>query len=262
MEPAPIACPAVPFATALARVAADPDLTAGLYSMLGGFCHELRNLLNSLRMTLYIAQRSAEPEADRDVWDDVERRYRVVEQYVDRLQLIARPWTVTPVVLPLGTLFDDRRAAWSHLLAGRNRRLILSPPPDPGGVAFDPLRLGSGLDDLVAWRSWAGDPATDLRVRWAREGDAILVRWDEPPSKSPRRAGPARDAPTDVLSNPMEAEALANLIIPLLTRTMTSHGGTLETGGPGAWHLTLRWPLDARPTHQETAPCSASPPSR
>ena len=119
---------------------------------------------------------------------------------------------------------------------------------------FDPMRLTQGLDDLVAWRAALGNPTLDLRVEWSVVDGEYRVFWDEPPA----RAAAARPATT--ASTTWESQILDAFAVPLLTRIMASHGGSLETDESPSegWRLTMRWPLDARPTPRETTSCLAS----
>lgn len=251
-------------ARALARIARDPGATCRLHDVFGGFCHQFRNLLNSLKITLYLAKKHGAPGGD-DPWSGLEPRYALAERFIDRFQLICRPMTLNLVRLPIDALFQDREASWSTLLNARGKRLRLGPGDASTPGAFDPMRLGAGLDDLVIWRARAGNPAADLRVRWSADAAGFCVEWDEPcptDSTSPDPGGPSFDLTQDTDTTSIEADVLAALTVPLLTRVMTSHHGALVEGGPGPWSLTLRWPLDARPTQREAPPCSASPPSR
>src|SRR5262249_27083980 len=156
-----------------------PGESHHLSEVFGAFCHQFRNGLNSLRMSLYVAEKLGKP-LDDDTWSDVEARYAALERFIDRFHQICRPLPLSPVRLPLAALSHDRRATWSGVLAGGGRRLVVIPPAAPASGAFDPLRLGQGLDDLVAWRARVGDAASNLRVRWSADGGAFRVTWDEP----------------------------------------------------------------------------------
>jgi hypothetical protein len=133
-------------------------------------------------------------------------------------------------------LIEERRAGWSEALAARRRRLELAPPPLPPVGDFDPARLGQAFDDLVAWRAGAGAPGSALRLAWGVQGGSFVVRWDEPAGSGP---GPG-PGPDDGLG------AQAVRVVPLLTRIMTLHGGSVEATARDGWQLTLRWPLDVR----------------
>jgi hypothetical protein len=234
---------------ALARVAGDPNLTRHLHEAFGGYCHEFRNALNTLRLSLYLARKSA-GEAARERFSAVEPRYALVERVIDRFHLVCRPMTLTPVRLPLATLFDDRRAAWSATLRRHGRRLILAPPRDHKPSVFDPMRLATALDDLVAWRGLTGDSSADLRAAWSSDWEN-LITWDEPPARrtpDDSEPDPEGAAPVERVETEEERNAFEAFTLPLLSRVISSHGGAVEAGGPGRWRLTLRWPLDAKPT--------------
>jgi hypothetical protein len=243
-------------AGALARAAADPGNARHLHETFGSFCHQFRNGLHALRMTLYLAEKAGRRE-EQDLWSGVEARYAVLERFIDRFHQVCRPLPLSPVRLPLDALFDDRRAAWSEVLAGFGRRLVVIPPAVPASGAFDPLQLGQGLDDLVAWRAGVGDPGTSLRVRWSVDGGAFRVTWDEPADLEPRHPPPT-GGPGSAVRPSSDDDGLAALTLPYLATIMASHGGTAYATEKGPWRLTLRWPLDAPPTPRETPPCLAS----
>jgi signal transduction histidine kinase len=230
---------AADLAGVLARVAANPGQTRHLHEILGGYCHQYRNLLNSLKMTLYLARRGVDASVD-DAWPGLERRYLLVEWFVDRLQQLCRPLSLNRVRLPLILLIEDRRSSWTETLARRGRRLLLEPPAEDAVGSFDPLWLGQGLDDLVDWRASAGRPGTDLRIRWSFDGGGSNVVIDEP-----ERTGPPTPTRTGTYRELDDAAAgLSALTIPFLTRVMTLHRGTLIAHGPEPWRLCLRWPID------------------
>src|SRR4051794_38799359 len=72
---------------ALMRIVADPSLIDALHDVIGPFCHESRNILNSLKMSLYLAQRD-EGRQGCKVWKDVDHHCREIEQLYNRLQVI------------------------------------------------------------------------------------------------------------------------------------------------------------------------------
>ncbi len=245
-----VECSSGTLAGSLTRVAASPAQTQHLHDILGDYCHQFRNVLNCLKMSLYLARMSADPQGQ-GVWLDLESRYLHVEQFIDRLQLICRPIPPSFVKLPLSLLFDDREASWSETLASHEKRLILVPPAEPIVGSYDPIRLAPALDALVAWRSHAGDPETDLRVRWDVENEWFQIRCDEP-VRTPREldSAPLGDDDTD---------AFESLTVPLLARIATLHGGSLEVARSDPWRLELRWPIDAGRTPCEAPRCRVLP---
>lgn len=226
----------------LRRVAANEGQARHLHEILGGYCHQSRNLLNCMNMSLYLARRGADPCAQ-SLWKEVERRYRGVEQFIDRLQSICRPMPVCVVRLPLSLLFEDRKGPWSEHLEAVGRRLLLEPPAEPAVGCFDPIRLGQALDDLVAWRVRVGNPDSGLRVRWTSNALGFQLQFDEPASDQPGTRG--------AFNPESRAESFDTLTVALLTRVMTLHGGRLEIPSTEGWRIELRWPLDARNTERE-----------
>jgi hypothetical protein len=234
-------------AVGLRRVAADPRLTHRLHELLGGYCHQCRNLLHSLKLSLYLARRSGGPAGEDSgdaVWVDVEPRYLELERVFDRLHQVCRPMPLSPVRLGLDMLIDDRRDDWSRTLAERGQGLEIERLAGDLFGGFDPVRLGQGLDDLVTWRSRAGRPGNVLRLRYGAGDGSFKLDWDETrPAGARANPGPAAADP-DVEA--VTTRAYGVLTVPVLARVMALHGGDLETADRGRWWLRLRWPLAAR----------------
>ena len=224
---------------ALIRVASTPGQSDHLHEILRAYCHQSRNLLNCMNMSLYLARKGATTDGS-SCWNEIEARYRNVEQFIDRIQLICRPMPLNLVRLPLSLLFEDRTEVWTDQLAAVGRKLVIDGPAQPGVGNFDPVRLGQAFDDVVAWRVRLGPLDTDLRIQWTADDCQFLVLWDEPDRSSLRVRPEAHPEPG--------VADLESLTVPLLTRIVTLHGGWLDLVGSGRWRISLRWPLDASST--------------
>src|SRR4051812_32890297 len=77
-----------------------PMRVVSLHEVLRGFCHDCRNDLNSLKLSLYLARSGAEG-SDPSIWDEFEPRYRALESLFERLQMIYWPMVPETVRLPL-----------------------------------------------------------------------------------------------------------------------------------------------------------------
>ena len=166
-------------ATALSRVAASADETCRLHSLIGPYCHQAKNLLNGINLSRYLARR--DPAAGEGAaWAALDVLYLEAEGFLERLQQICRPIPLYLVTNSIGLLIDNRAQAWSDQLAHAGRNLIVSPPDETPIGDFDPARLEKGFNDLVAWRTWAGPPRTDLRVAWTTKSGKFRITWDEP----------------------------------------------------------------------------------
>jgi hypothetical protein len=248
-----------PLRLVLARVVSDPEQTRYLHKILGPFCHESRNILNGLKMSLYLAVRCGEVPAV--TWDAMERRYVAVEQIIDRVHQICRPAPLYPVRLPLDLLFKDHVSCWSRVLAAAGRRLAFEPPAEPVVAAFDPNRLELALDDLVRWRAACGRRGTVAKLGWATERGSAVIRWTEcdAPEGAPvlepsaQRGGRRQPGLTDADPDPArEGPDLLDLFaLPFVTRVLAAHGGTVESSDQDGWQLHMRWPLESA-TRRET----------
>jgi hypothetical protein len=210
---------------ALWRVATDPAKVQALYELLGGYCHEVRNKLNGIKLSLFLARRQACPLSD-PAWAEAERCYRDVEDLVERLQLICRPLDIFAIRLDLSGLISERLPSWRRALAARGRRLELDAPDGPAIGRFDPARLAQGLDGLVCWRARTGDPDASIRLRWGADHDHLALEWHEPDGTDP-------------------VDATDDLALPILARIIAAHGGGCQlAAGPGL-RLRCRWPSRA-----------------
>jgi hypothetical protein len=215
-------------AVSLLRAAADPAERDRLHELLGGFCHQCRNTLNSMKLSLYLAKRGSDTKR-RAVWSDLEPRYMAVEQFIERLQLIVRPMALTPVRLALSLLFEERGGAWSATMAASGRTLTCVSPPDPVVVSFDPFHLGHALDGLVAWRAAAGPPGTEASLHWWVDRGRSYLEWSETVTNTERPAATRDEA----------------LVLPLLGRVATAHGGSFSIDARDGLLIRLNWPVDA-----------------
>ncbi len=216
----------------LCKVILDPTQFDSLHEILGGFCHQCRNTLNALKLSLYLVTINASPEMS-DFWKELETRYLAVEKIFDRLQTICRSMAFNPVRMPLRLLIEDRQAFWFEMLAAKGRRLELIPPLDERAGDFDPCRLGQGLDVFVAWRAEAGEPGQPLRLDWWAEDGQFHLQWYDPLDWG----GGSKNGiygRTD------------SLALPLLARIMISHSGTLGVAVDEGLYVRLHWPLNVR----------------
>jgi hypothetical protein len=231
----------------LGRIVSDPRRTSHLHGVLGWYCHESRNLLNSLKMSIYLAKRIGGVPAV-GPWAGVEARYGEVERYIDRLHRLCRPVDLCPVRVPLDLLIEEKREVWSRDLSACGRGLELERPAEPALGSFDPSLLGAALDDLVAWRVQHGVPGSMLRVSWGvctRDAE-FDVRWSEAAGTGP--SPPCADRP---LRDPECGDALSLFSLPFLSRIVTLHGGTVESSEHDGWQLRMRWPTDTRTSRRD-----------
>jgi hypothetical protein len=212
----------------LLRLARDPDLRLMVYEHLREYCHQCRNRLNSLKLSIYLAMRQASSTAV-DPWVEIERHYRDLESRVEQVQFLCRPLVLSRVTLGLDLLFDDRSESWTRLMATRGRGLELVPPADRAVASFDVDRLGKALDSVVAWRATESSAGQSARLRWWVEAGFAGVSWEE--TDTPR-------GPTDP-SSPDQAPAWT---LPLLARVALAHGGDYRIETDRGWRLEVAWP--------------------
>ena len=216
----------------LCRIVSDPAQIESLHEVFGGFCHQSRNLLNSLKLSIYLERRNSSSEM-KALWNELEPRYLAAERIFDRLQAICRTMALSVVRLPLNLLIEERRTCWAQTLAARGRHLELVPPCAPTIGDYDPNRLGQGFDDFVAWRAEAGDPGVPLHLRWWAENGRFQLHWI--------------DASDFGYRNEVGVVDLSDaLTLSFLARIMSAHGGSLSLEEGKGLHVRLHWPLDVR----------------
>src|SRR4051812_28397990 len=95
----------------LLRLVQDEERADELREMLSGFTHRCRNLLNGMKMSLYLMRKTAAGQVPHRL-AEVEEAYGSIEQLFDRLQAIYRPISLTPISAKFGCLVDDRQRGW------------------------------------------------------------------------------------------------------------------------------------------------------
>ena len=223
--------PSLDLNQSLICVARNPGLRKDLERILGDYCHQGRNRLNSLKLGIYLAKKQAKV-GEATAWHSLERVYQAIETQIDRLQLICRPMSLAVVNIGLSLLFDDRSERWSSLMRDAGHSIELQRPDGPNLARFDVDKLGMALDSLVAWRSEQGTPGTRISVKWwVHAGEAQIYWSEQPPTDSPPRAGTCCGATAWTL--------------PILIRVVAEHGGQLRVDEDSGWNLSISWPTIA-----------------
>ncbi len=197
-------------------LARDSQQVDQLYQVVRGYCHTVKNRLNCLRLALYLADR---PEGRDGAWDEVDQRYREIEQFIERFHTFCRPLTLMPLGVSLGMILEERRPLWSEWLAARNRSLLWSPPKEDVHGHLDPTQLTTTLDGLVRWRAQIGPEGAAVRVAWRAVAGRLRLHWTETASATP--TGGTRTEPVPVDRPPC-------LALPLLARVAAAHGGGVQ----------------------------------
>jgi hypothetical protein len=208
--------------------------------VLRDFSHRCRNLLNSIRMGLYLAKRGATQPLPAQ-WLHVERTYLRIESLLDRVQTIYRGCTPTLVRAPLGSLIHERHSTWSEWIQRGGGQFSIEYPSEEFAGDYDPMYLGSALDALVQWRSSILTSETRACLRWRTTERSFELEWLELTSSVPTSSVPSRPSSRP---SPEIDPAFESLALPLLARAVMDHGGELICPDRFAgFTLQLRWPL-------------------
>ena len=212
----------------LLRIARDPEVGLRVYEHLRDYCHQCRNRLNSLKLSIYLAIRQS-PSNSAEPWLETERHYRALEYQVEQIQRLCRPMVLSRVTLGLDLLIDDRRDAWTQQMVAWGKNLEIIAPEQRAVASFDVDCLGRALDAVVAWRASTRSDVRSAKMRWCVEDEVITLTWEEPswvPSEDDHATSPEGVAWT----------------LPLLARVAIAHGGDYRIDTEGGWFLELSWP--------------------
>lgn len=215
-------------ASSLARLVSDSTQVDALYRSLGDQCHDWRNLLNALKLSLHLARRTA-GEPERAFWTEVDERYQRLEAFVEDLQLICRPIALVTIRLPFSAFLLDRMPDWSRLLAEGGCWLETPDGLGAGHVELDLMRMTRAIDSFVAWRAEVIGTPGAVRLGVCADADSLRFDWVE-------------QAPPNPI---LEASQETRLALPLLIRVVSLHGGELEVLEEAGMTVRIRLPLAA-----------------
>ncbi len=206
---------------------------------LSGFSHRCRNVLNGLKMSLFLVKRESQRPLP-SWWAEVEEEYQAIETLFDQLQAIYRPLALTPVHASFGSLVRDRRRFWSESFEGAGRTLEIVPPEQEVAGELDPMCLGAALDTFVGWRARTMRSDCVARLAWLASNGTLEVVWLETRLNSEARDAPRRSCGAGQGTAP---GTIASLALPLLARVITAHQGTLERNEGCEFRVMMCWPL-------------------
>lgn len=215
---------------ALLSIASNNDQVALLHRLLDRYCHRFRNRLNSMKLCLYLGQKTSdEQRTSLSQWRELENRYQVLEHFVEQFQSFCRPFQVSPMEVSLNLFLEELRKTWNHRLADHQFQFELLPPGHPVQAYFDPSRMSQGLDALASWRGLVIPQGSLIHLSWWDRDNWVYLRWEEP-------------EPLPIPAAKAPEELQANIALPILARILQAHGGTLQLSSQEWFQMTLRWP--------------------
>jgi hypothetical protein len=206
---------------------------------LSDFNHRCRNLLNGMKMSFYLAKRTA-PGPLSERWAELDRAYGAVEQLFERLSIIYRSMPLALMKASFGSLAAERSAQWNAWFERNGNALTLEPPGREDVGEMDAMRLVSALDGFIAWRAESLPRGGRATLSWATDGGSFQLVWRE---QAPKRARDDADPPASppVLNSP--ASITGSLSLPLLARVIAEHRGRLAWTREPHVEARIRWPL-------------------
>lgn len=211
-------------AGALLRCVEEPDRIPMIQVLLDRYCHRLRNRLNSMKLSLYLARRLSGNPSGPD-WVRADSAYRSMEAMIEQVQLFCNPLQPSLAEGDLNHWIEQRVPDWQRVLAQRAIRLETGGPREALPSRFDWNRLAQGLDALITF--WASHGCSDgtIRLSWRRDPGRFQVRFESESS---------------LIQTQGDAE---NLGLPVLARVLRAHQGTLAIAAD-ACAIELSWPAD------------------
>jgi hypothetical protein len=225
-----------------------------LRRMLSGFSHQYRNLLNGIKLSLYLFRRECNGRIPA-CCNEIERTYHEIEGLFGSLQSIYGPLTMSMVRSPLGQLVAELSPNWRARLQSRGLTLMLDPPERDVAGDFDPLQLGLGLDRLVAWRAETIRSGDQPRLSWRNNDGFFNVCWSECRDEWRCRKQVDTAVPCPRSKTQGHADGLA---LPLLSRIIACHGGRLERTQDPLLRVSLSWPQFQSPVAGDSLDDGAS----
>jgi hypothetical protein len=224
----------------LLQLAQDDRKIEHLREELSGFTHRFRNLLSSVKMSLYFMKRGA----DRPLppwWAEIEQNYGGIEQLLDQLQLIYKPMPLTLVRAPFSSFVLDRERIWRDLFATSNRSLQIVPPSEESAGELDPMYLSVGFDALLRWRAPALVSGHYARFSWMTAEGRLEACWHELGIEG---LAQKRENLQPRLGRSAAATPQRALALPLLARVIKAHQGTMRWRSVPEFEIVFGWPLD------------------
>jgi hypothetical protein len=207
------------------EIASDPARVEALHSLVGDFCHLLRNRLNSLQMSLYLARRDDTSEGP-EVWDELEHQYKAAEGVVELFQTICRPMSLTPITIGLGLIVGEFSARWAPRFAAKGVAFSAGSCEADGPSWVDPSRVGQGLEALASWRLDQAEAGSGVHLRGSVSRGLSRIEWSESPAPAIARHG--------------------ELPLAALARVASAHGGSMSQDDHDGWRLRLEWPTGGK----------------
>jgi hypothetical protein len=210
---------------------------------LSDFNHRCRNLLNGMKMSFYLAKRSA-PGPLSERWRELDRTYGAVEQLFEQLSVIYRAMPLALMKASFGSLVAERSADWISWFERNENVLTLQPPAREEVGELDAMRLVSAIDDFVAWRAESLPRGGRATFTWSSEDGSFDVIWRE---QAPNLAGDDAGPPVPGPPSREPMATMGSLSLPLLARVIAEHRGRLTWTREPHVEARIRWPLVASP---------------
>ena len=218
----------------LMDLAERPRQVESLQAHLDGFWQVTRDRVSSLKLAVYLAERSADwPRAEVSKLDE---GCEQLEWFLDRLHGYFQPLHLATIPVTMGTILGERRERWSERLADRGATLSWLAPAADEVVDLDPGQLGHVLDGFLAWRCDRISGGGAVRLSWGPGDGRVGLVWDE--SHEPGCESVVRTRPNGA--------GPSGLAMALLARVVWLHGGRVRVREEPGLRVEIELPLSGR----------------
>lgn len=241
----------------LVRMVQDDRKREQLRSELSGFTHRCRNVLSCLKTSLYLVKRDS-PSSLPAWWPELERNYSGIERLLNDVQTICRPMSPSFLRAPFRSFVRDRESSWRDWFRDGPGSLEIAPPAEESAGDFDPTLMRIGWDALVRWRAEVMRSGHSGRLSWRTSDDLFHVRWMERRADGASGSVEKRECRGGLAGSARQIQTLA---LPLLTRVIRSHQGSVHWTYEPAFQVDLSWPREQAAPEAGPASLSAGHPA-
>jgi CheY-like chemotaxis protein len=246
----------------------------GKDEFLAMLAHELRNPLAPILHALDVLDRGgADPEADAQARDMIDRQVRHMARLIDDLLDVSRITRgkihLRPARMDLATVVSRAVDSTRPLIGARHHTLEVALPPEPITLVADPTRLEQVLANLLNNAAKYTEPGGGIWLACGVEGPEVVLRVRDTGVGIPApMLGRVFDLFMQAHPTLDRAEGGLGIGLTLVRRLVEMHGGRVEVHSDGPHKgstFTVRLPLPpgevvkAAPAPEEPAKEPAAP---
>jgi PAS domain S-box-containing protein len=232
--------------------------------------HELRNPLAPLRNGLQVLRLSADPAAQEETREMMDRQLaqmvRLIDDLLDVSRISRNKLELRKARLPLAAVVENAVETARPLLDAKGHSLAVTLPPEPVYLDADLTRLAQVFWNLLHNAAKYTDPGGRIELTAGREGGAVVVTVRDTGVGIPAPALPGLFTLFSQVDHSLErAEGGLGIGLALVKGLVEMHGGTVaaRSAGPGQGsEFVVRLPVAEGPGAAAGPPAGGpAPPS-